>query len=228
MSNNIKLKHMSYYKSIVLFICLTCTSFNAWSASTFNPKDSTAISIEKPRPIRFLPSSRPHINELSAWFGYSYDSMRLWGKTRNTTLTSFGLQYNRKLLNFYGHTVKYTFRFIFSKYDYPEFKVGHPRNTLSGYGISPLGFQINFRENHLIQPFFNSSGGIMILDGPFPDQRGKKFNFTFSAGGGLEFKLTQSFSFSLGIKFHHLSNFQRGQINPGVDSGLLYSSITIF
>jgi len=194
--------------------------------------DSTYVSPKQAKTVTIIPPSRRHLNEFSIWAGYSYDSMRLWGKTENTTLESFGAQYNRKLLKFYGHDVKYTLRFVYSRYNYPEYMVdangNRPRNTLSGFGISPLGFQIDFENGTSVQPFLNSSGGIMILDGPFPDSRGKKFNFTFSAGGGLEFMLSNSVSLSVGVKFHHLSNFQRGQINPGVDSGLFYSSITIF
>lgn len=194
--------------------------------------DTTYVSGKQSKAVVLIPSSRRHLNEFSVWGGYSYDSMRLWGKTENTTLESFGLQYSRKFMKFYGHDFKYTFRFVYSRYNYPKYMIdqnGHrPRNTLSGFGISPLGFQINFENGTAIQPFLNSSGGIMILNGPFPDYRGKKFNFTFSAGGGLEFMLSNTVSLSVGVKFHHLSNFQRGQINPGVDSGLFYSSITIF
>jgi len=219
---------MHKFKILIFFLCLASLSFASGKLQASPQSDSTYVMKKKGKPVHMIHTSRRHLNEFSFWFGYSYDSMRFWGKTRNTTLESYGAQYNRKFLEFYGHDVKYTFRFIYSKYNYPEYKVGHPRNTLTGFGISPLGFQINFKNNNAIQPFLNSSGGIMILNGPFPDWRGKKFNFTFSAGAGLEFIFSNSVSWSVGVKFHHLSNFQRGQINPGVDSGLFYSSITIF
>lgn len=221
---------MRYFKLLACVLFIFAASTLAARAHP-QPSDSTHSLGKASNPINIIPPSTPHLNEFSVWVGYSYDSMRLWGKTKNTSLESLGLQYNRKFMKFYGHDVKYTLRLIYSRYDYPEYRIingERPRNTLTGFGISPLGFQINFKNDSPIQPFLNSSGGIMILDGPFPDSRGKKFNFTFSAGGGVEFILSHAVSLSVGIKFHHLSNFQRGQINPGIDSGLFYSSITIF
>ncbi|HKK45480.1 MAG TPA: acyloxyacyl hydrolase [Balneolaceae bacterium] len=220
---------MNHFKtSLIVFLLVGFAVSLTEAQPAPSPADSSHMANQHVKSIQIIAPGERHLNEFSIWFGYSYDSMRFWGKTRNTTLESFGAQYNRKFLKFYGHDVKYTFRLIYSKYNYPEYKVGHPRNTLTGFGVSPLGFQINFKNSSPVEPFLNSSGGIMILDGPFPDSRGKKFNFTFSAGAGLEFLLSNSASLSVGIKFHHLSNFQRGQINPGVDSGLFYSSITIF
>lgn len=169
-----------------------------------------------------------HLNEISLWYGYAFDSFRMWGKTRDATLQQVGIRYNRKLLYLYNQLLEYTFEFdLYSRYNYPAY-TEHPReDTLTGIGVSPLGFQINFMPHRIFQPFFKSSGGIMILNGPFPDERGKKFNFTFGIGGGVEAAISPSSSLSLGYKFYHLSNGQTGQVNPGIDSGFMYGAFTL-
>jgi opacity protein-like surface antigen len=169
------------------------------------------------------------MHELSFWGGYSFDSMLLWGKTPNTTMHSLGLRYNMQFMRIYTAEVEYIFKLsLYSKYSYPEFKEGRPRNSITGFGIVPVGFQLNFRGDKTVQPFLNTTGGFMYFQQPFPDFRGKRFNFTFAIGGGFEFMLSESVSLSLGVRYHHLSNGQLGQVNPGIDSSMFYSAITIF
>lgn len=68
----------------------------------------------------------------------------------------------------------------------------------------------------------------MYFKKPFPDDRGVPFNFTLELGGGLEIVLLKNASLTLGYKYHHMSNGQFGQINPGVDSNVFYAGFTIF
>lgn len=211
--------HRTCIVILTLWLGLLTTDANAGfssdSTDSVNQESVTPASVQ--------------MNEFSFWAGYAFDSYRLWGKTTDATLQSFGFQYNRKLFNWQGAQIEYNLQVsVYSKFSYPEFKMGRPRNSLSGFGITPLGFQFNFLSNYVAQPFLNSSGGVMFLDDPFPDWRGEKFNFTFSLGGGLEFMLSDSVSLSVGMKYHHLSNGELGQVNPGIDSHVYYTAITIF
>lgn len=193
------------------------------SLYAIQPPDSTSESPKHPR----QPLSPTH--ELTIWAGLGFDSYSLWGKTPDTRTQYIGLGYNRKLLAINQAVLEYNLRIdLYSNYSYPAFNSNGKRSSLSGLGIAPIGFQLNFLSGKLLQPFLNTSAGITFLDNPFPDFRGEKLNFTLSAGGGLEFQFSSSVSLSLGIKYHHLSNGDRGQVNPGIDSNIYYTSITIF
>lgn len=163
---------------------------------------------------------------ISLWGGYAFDSVTLWGKTTDATLGTLGFSLKRKFLDISNTTTAYFAGLhLYARYTYPEFKVGRQRTSLSGFGITPLGLQTNFLTNKKIQPFLNTSVGLMFLEKPFPDIRGEKMNFTFSLGTGLEFDLAGNTSLSLGYKYFHLSNGEIGEVNPGIDSSLLYTSI---
>lgn len=195
------------------------------SARGATPADSTghpAEAADNP------PFAQP--NELSIWGGISFDSFQSWGKTPDTEIRSLGIRYNRKLVNIHQATLEYNLLLeLYSSYTFPNFiSESNERKTLLGLGVSPLGFQLNFRSGKIVQPFIQSSAGLTFLDEPFPDFRGKKLNFTFSAGGGFEVLLTGHISLSLGLKYHHLSNGDRGNINPGVDSTIYYTAFTFF
>lgn len=214
---------MHYLRSFCFFlICLGFCTTTGYADIT--PDSSDTVSQQAPSP-----SLSRQLNEISLWAGYAFDSYRFWGTTPDARIQSYGLQYNRKLFKWKGAQVEYNLRInAYSKFSYPEFKVGRPRNTLYGFGLTPLGFQINFLSTKRIQPFLNSSGGMMILDEPFPDWRGEKFNFTFNMGAGLELMLSHSLSLSVGMRYHHVSNGDLGQVNPGIDSTVFYTAITLF
>ncbi|HEX6982254.1 MAG TPA: acyloxyacyl hydrolase [Balneolaceae bacterium] len=220
----------NYLRIPVLFLVIMC-SLNLASSKAFAPvsADSTDSTVTETQTVQFISSPQEHIHEVSFWGGYSIGSPHLWGKTRDVSMQYFGMRYNRKFLNFYGTEVEYMFKIsIYSEFSYPMFVKGRPRNSISGFGITPLGFQINFRDDKTIQPFLNTTGGFVFLNQPFPDRRGKKFNFTFGIAGGIEIMLSHSVSLSLGLRYHHLSNGELGQVNPGIDSSIFYTAITLF
>lgn len=179
--------------------------------------------------LQWLRGSAPNIHEFSILGGYAFDSFVLWGKTPNATLGQLGVGYNRKFLRFGDQVVEYRLELTaFSKLTYPEFAPERERSSLSGFGMSPVGMRINFRQSHGLQPFLGATGGFIYLNGPFPDERGEKFNFTLRGGFGLELIIGQASSLSLGYNYMHLSNGNNGEVNPGVDSGFLFASLTFF
>lgn len=171
------------------------------------------------------------VHEFSIWGGHAFDSWNnIWGKTADATLSLVGARYQNRFLRINRHLLKYTAEFrLYAAYTYPAVEPSpEPTSTLRGFGISPLGFQFNFYGDGKIQPFLRTSTGLMYLNGPFPDERGTRTNFTFGLGGGMEFILTEHTSLSLGYSFLHLSNGEIGLVNPGIDSSLFYLSLTFF
>lgn len=125
--------------------------------------------------------------------------------------------------------LEYSFELnLLANYNYPEFTREADRATLSGFGLTPVGLQFNWGQNRSVQPFIRTATGFLYLNDPFPDSRGAKFNFTLEAGAGLEFRLTDHSSFALEYKYHHMSNGDRGEVNPGIDSNILYGAVTLF
>ena len=173
--------------------------------------------------------NQPGAHEFSIWGGYAFDSYRLWGKTPDATIGQLGIGYNRKFLRFGKQVLKYRLSLnLFSKITYPEFEPGRNRTSLSGFGITPLGLRTNFFSDDKLQPFLDFTGGMIVFNEPFPDFRGKRFNYTLGIGGGVEYLLNPAYSLSLGYKYFHISNGERGQVNPGIDSSFFFFAITVY
>lgn len=222
-------------KSLILHIlflffvlCFISAAVFAQNASKNETSSQNELSIKKPK-LEWLTTAERHIHEFSILAGYAFDSFTLWGKTPDATLGQFSFGYNRKFLRLGEQLMEYRLELnVFSKITYPEFEPSQERASLSGFGLAPLGLRINFRQSQAVQPFLGTSGGFMYLDGPFPDERGKKFNYTFRTGIGVEILVNSGSSLSLGYTYYHLSNGDSGQVNPGIDSGFLFASFTFF
>lgn len=97
-----------------------------------------------------------------------------------------------------------------------------------GAGLSPVGFQLNFRRRERIQPFAQASGGFLYFGERIPDARGAQFNFTADFGGGVQWKTGARRAWTIGYRYHHVSNGYRADVNPGFDSNLFYVGFSIF
>lgn len=205
------------------------TSTHAQSANSNKNEEQQASSQFFDR-FEWVKSQRSDIHEVNFAGGYSFHSTRgFWGKIPKAKLSVFTLRYNRKLFVLdKQHLIEYVGEINVSANYSITASRKYPSGSFSGYGITPVGFQFNFSQKSVVQPFFKSSTGFMYFNKPFPDERGVKFNFTLELGGGLEFVVASNISFSIGYKYHHMSNGQFGQINPGVDSNVFYTGITIF
>lgn len=94
------------------------------------------------------------------------------------------------------------------------------RWTYAG-GMSPLGFRFSFAKRHRLQPFVVANGGFLVTPHDEPGNYTSRFNFTFEAGGGLEWFRDSRRSVTMDFRVHHLSNDYIGYTNPGVDSGVV-------
>lgn len=211
---------------ILLLTVLTASGYTQPVSESSGGDSSIETSMQT---IQWLGGSYQGVNEFSFWGGYAFDSFRLWGKTPDATIGQLGLGYNRKFLKIGNQLFKYRFSLnLFSKITYPEFEPSRNRASLSGFGITPLGLRINFVSDKQLQPFVDFSGGMIVFDEPFPDSRGKKFNYTLGLGGGLEYMVNSGASLSFGYRYFHISNGERGQVNPGIDSSFFFFALTIF
>lgn len=97
----------------------------------------------------------------------------------------------------------------------------HGREWTIGEGISPVGFQWNFRPSHPWQPFLIGHGGYMYSTRPIPIAVAGSFNFTFDIGAGVELFRSGRQSVRAEYRYHHISNHDTATYNPGIDNGVV-------
>lgn len=97
----------------------------------------------------------------------------------------------------------------------------HGRRWVVGEAISPAGLRWNFLPQHKLQPLIDAHGGYMYSTKPIPLDDAGSFNFTFDIGAGLELYRSRNRSFRVEYRYHHISNNNSAQLNPGIDNGLI-------
>lgn len=184
-------------------------------------------------------------NELSVQGGFAPDIPRVFGGSRPSKFGFAALRYTRHLIGSENVALKYTIDFIpLAVINYEQqqivrtapnaFVVQRNDRTVYGIGLTPVGFQLNFRRQKKVQPFLTASAGLIHFAKTIPDDRspvrpnqfGRQFNYTLAGGGGVEFLMDSGKSFTAGFKFHHISNASTGNINPGFDQNLFYIGYT--
>jgi len=173
-------------------------------------------------------------NEFGIWVGYSPHSFVLEGTSLHRKLFLFNLQYARILGSRGPFTVKYTADVVpvaletqpTSYYIVRKKVLKNSPGTVFGAGANPIGLQVNLGRRK-IQPFANSSIGFLYFSRQVPAPASSQFNFTFDFGGGVQFFTASRRSFTIGYKYHHLSNADTGIINPGIDSNVIYVGFSL-
>ncbi len=184
-------------------------------------------------------------NEFSVWGGFAPDIPRVFGGSRQSTFGEIGLRYSRRIATTKNLALKYRIdlvplavinyrRELILQLSPTTFTVDRDRTTAYAAGLTPVNFQLNFRRRNKIQPFITAEAGLLVFNksipddrSPFrPEQRGRQFNYTLAGGGGVEFLTESARSYTVGFKFHHISNASTGNINPGFDQNLFYFGYT--
>jgi Lipid A 3-O-deacylase (PagL). len=186
-------------------------------------------------------TERVPTHEVTVWSGGSFDSSTIFGigRTEDVRFGMVAVQYARRFKNNDAVNLKYTVDFVpAAVMNYPDFRIvsagaGNPRierfrKTVYGYGVAPLGLQANFRPRKKIQPFVGASGGLLYFNKQIPNDFGTRFSFTADVGGGVEINMKNGRAVTIGYKYHHISNGNRGEINPGFDNNLFYVGYRFF
>jgi hypothetical protein len=87
--------------------------------------------------------------------------------------------------------------------------------------FSPLGFKYSMLTHHRVQPFIIGTLGYMYSSRAIPVAQAEAFNFEFDFGPGIEIYEKNKRSVSVECRFHHFSNRDTAEANPGVDN-LMY------
>ena len=179
-------------------------------------------------------------NEFGVWGGGSFSGPTVIGSTEDTRLGLLAFRYARVLARGDSLALKYTVDAVpVATLSFPVrelveapppfvFAVREERRTITGVGLAPVGFQLNFRRRTRVQPFAQTSGGFIYFGERIPTAAGAQFNFTADFGGGVQWKTSARRAWTVGYRYHHVSNGYRADVNPGFDSNLFYVGFSIF
>ncbi len=180
-------------------------------------------------------SLRRGTNEFGGWIGYSPFSFVLKGTSKDRELFLLNLQYARTIFVVHPLTFKYTADVVPLALEFQPtqiYLVGgqplvNPGGTLRAAGANPIGFQANFGSRR-IQPFGSGSLGFLYFNRQMPVIGSSQFNYNITIGFGAQLFARPGRSFSVGWKYHHLSNNYQAHFNPGLDSGVFYVGFSMF
>lgn len=97
--------------------------------------------------------------------------------------------------------------------------------TVSGYGLTPLGFQLRAFARARTQLTMSLGLGLAWYRSPVPDPGEKRLNFMGDLGVGIQVRLGRA-AVLTGIRHNHTSNAGTGSVNPGLDSRVVYVAFT--
>ena len=94
------------------------------------------------------------------------------------------------------------------------------RRWTYGAGIAPLGFKINLLHGRRVQPVITGLEGLMFSTQSIPTAGASSWNFTSEIGAGVEIYRSSYRSMRVEWCYHHISNANVAEQDPGVDSGM--------
>lgn len=164
----------------------------------------------------------------SVWGGYSFNSVKFLGKTKNSQTHILALGYQKQFSNYKGKgELYYSMDIIpYLGFEYPKRDEDDRRVSRSGFGLSPIGFLWKGKSSKRIIPFAHTTGGLIFMESNFPTDLSRRLNYTFDVTLGVNLRLGRAALLSFGYKFHHISNAETGKQNPGLDSNFLFLSIS--
>jgi hypothetical protein len=107
----------------------------------------------------------------------------------------------------------------------PVFGQYNPQGTY-GFGVTPLLWRWNFTPRGRISPFAELAGGALWTRNPVPAQT-TTANFTAHASYGLRYFVRPHLSVVASYRFHHISNGNRLDRNPGVNANVAQLGVSV-
>jgi hypothetical protein len=99
-------------------------------------------------------------------------------------------------------------------------------DTYAG-AVSPLGARVSAFPARRIQPSFCLNLGFVASARDIPVDQSAQFNYMFAFGPGLNFFTDAHTSWRLEYIYRHTSNAGQGNLNPGVDQGVIRITISL-
>ncbi|MEQ1855653.1 MAG: acyloxyacyl hydrolase [Longimicrobiales bacterium] len=97
------------------------------------------------------------------------------------------------------------------------------RASTLGIGVKPVGLRVWGGSNR-VRIEADAAGGMLRFGTPLLASNAKRVNFAYEFGAGM--RLGPS-GVVLGYRRHHVSNAGFGEVNPGLDSHVLYLGVPV-
>lgn len=101
-----------------------------------------------------------------------------------------------------------------------------PRGTSYGAGLKPLGLQV-VRKWEPLSLFAGVTSGFVIFDKPTPAANARKLNYVGEVEAGLRVRTGVRTQLVALYRWNHISNADTAEINPGLDSHMLFLGLRI-
>jgi hypothetical protein len=150
--------------------------------------------------------------EIQIWSGGGHS---VAGGTGRTGVWNLGLRYGWILTRPHGPGLLKG-RFEYALDAVPASLVFQPTSTAFGAGFNPLNLKWNFATRERAVPYLELSGGTLFTNHDVPTGT-NNVNFTSSAALGTHF-LGDSRSWSLELRYMHISNAGLERRNPGINT----------
>lgn len=98
--------------------------------------------------------------------------------------------------------------------------------TAHGYAFTPLGLQMRAWHGRPAELVLGASFGAVMYDQRVPDPGEKRLNFMGDITLGMQIRIDAHGSVMAGVRQNHTSNASTGEVNPGLDSRVLYIGAT--
>jgi lipid A 3-O-deacylase len=108
----------------------------------------------------------------------------------------------------------------------PLFSQYTPNGTW-GLGVTPLTWRWNFDSRGKVAPFAELAGGLLWTRDAVPPDTTRS-NFTAHASSGLRYFVAPGRAFVASYVFHHVSNGNRLERNPGVNAHAVQVGFSVF
>ncbi|MEO7360430.1 MAG: acyloxyacyl hydrolase [Gemmatimonadaceae bacterium] len=91
-----------------------------------------------------------------------------------------------------------------------------------GFGLAPFGAEVTRQTSARTSVLFDITAGALIFTQVIPYGAATKANFTVSPGAAFQWEPQNRTRVAIGYNFHHLSNASFGNVNPGMNSQIIY------
>jgi len=167
-------------------------------------------------------------SEYTYWFGGAFENGHAFSSTVNAINYQLEGRYERLIYWSPPFVVRWVVDAV------PMALVGDQHTSTGrraysyGIGASPIGAQVNFVHYRHVEPFLTSGGGFLYFNHRMFGTT-QQFNFTAQLGGGVQlFTSSRRTAIDLGYKYHHISNANLANQNPGLDSHMLFAGVSLF
>lgn len=101
-----------------------------------------------------------------------------------------------------------------------------PRGTSYGAGVKPLGLQV-VRKWEDVSLFAGLTSGFVIFDKPTPAANARKLNYLGEVEAGVRVRTGGRTQLVALYRWNHISNADTAEINPGLDSHMIFLGLRI-